>query len=417
MSLIGNFQLNENLKVEFLLPDPDSNFFVLGISELGGTDVLGSLNPFILGVSLLGGTNVLGSDIGLTWQEVNCSVSKAEISVGGEIQDSVYFQPAPASANITLQSEGLDPTANPFVRAGTKIRVRLQAPDLDRIIFQGYMDTINVTYYPQGLNLIEIVAFDIYKTLVNSTFDSFVTDPLADNFDLFNIIKIANQSGLGVSPLSQPFKPKQVPPVDETNVIVGSLLNEALQISLAVIWIDQDTEQLAYMPRVPQELEPPVPSYKISNNHPEPPFMDLSHLCLGEINVFSDRDAFFNSVKVTLASDDTQVYVQKDQDNIDFYGESAIDLTLNVFDYNELRNWTDEVFFNRTANLVNQVMTPALDREGTLTAASVFTPGTRIEIEYTNSQFNITGVYTIIKVSHRIDVDNWFTTLELWKEA
>jgi len=27
------------------------------------------------------------------------------------------------------------------------------------------------------------------------------------------------------------------------------------------------------------------------------------------------------------------------------------------------------------------------------------------------------GYYTIIKVNHDIDVDNWFTTLELWKAA
>jgi hypothetical protein len=416
MSLIPGFELNENLKVEFLLPDPDSNFFVLGISELGGTDVLGNLNPFILGVSLLGGTNVLGSDIGFTWQEVNCSVSKADISVGGEIQDSVYFQPAPASAQITLQSEGLDPTANPFVRAGTKIRVRLQSPNLDRIIFQGYMDTINVTYYPQGLNLIDIVAFDIYKTLVNSTFDTFVTDPIEENFDLFNIIQIADQSGVGVSPVSQFFRPHSVPAKNETNVIVGSLLNEYIQISQAVFWIDQDTEQLAFMPRY--SLDPnEFPNYFISNNHPEPPFMFLNHLCLGEINVFSDRNAFFNSLKLTLASDDTQVLVRKDQDNIDFYGESAVELTLNLSNYQQLEIWAREVFELRTANLVNRVMTPSLDRKGSLTAAAVFTPGDRIQIEYTNSQFNITGAYTIIKVSHEIDVDNWFTTFEVWKEA
>jgi hypothetical protein len=170
------------------------------------------------------------------------------------------------------------------------------------------------------------------------------------------------------------------------------------------------------MPRY--SLDPnEFPNYFISNNHPEPPFMFLNHLCLGEINVFSDRNAFFNSLKLTLASDDTQVLVRKDQDNIDFYGESAVELTLNLSNYQQLEIWAREVFELRTANLVNRVMTPSLDRKGSLTAAAVFTPGDRIQIEYTNSQFNITGAYTIIKVSHEIDVDNWFTTFEVWKEA
>jgi hypothetical protein len=66
---------------------------------------------------------------------------------------------------------------------------------------------------------------------------------------------------------------------------------------------------------------------------------------------------------------------------------------------------------------VNQVVTPTKDRLGTLTEAAVFTPGMTVGVSYTNSQLDIVGFYTIIKVSHRIDVDNWFTTLELWKEA
>jgi len=52
-----------------------------------------------------------------------------------------------------------------------------------------------------------------------------------------------------------------------------------------------------------------------------------------------------------------------------------------------------------------------------LTPAAVFTPGTIIGVSYTTNQLDIVGYYTIIRVSHDIDVDNWFTTLELWKEA
>jgi hypothetical protein len=47
----------------------------------------------------------------------------------------------------------------------------------------------------------------------------------------------------------------------------------------------------------------------------------------------------------------------------------------------------------------------------------VFTPGTVVGVSYTNNQLNIVGYYTVIRVSHEIDVDNWFTSLELWKAA
>jgi hypothetical protein len=416
--MIPNYAIDENLKVEFLLPDPFLNLFVLGISELGMGNVLGQNNSFVLGVSLLGGDNVLGSGNGFSWQELTCSVSDADISIGGAIQDAIYFQPEPATANLTLQGLDYDPTNNPFMRAGTKLRVRVESVDVDRILFQGYIDTINVTYYPNGQNLIQITAFDVYKRLVNSTFavwDTTSGDPYT--YDVLNIIKVAEDSGLGVSPLSQAIKPLPVPEVSETNVSVSSVLNEAVQIALAVIWIDQDTEQLVYIPRIPQIAGgAPEPDFIISADH-APGDVYPYHLCLGEINVFADQDAFFNSLKITLASDDTKVLVRKDQDSIDLYGESAVDVTLNVWVEGVMSEWADNVFRNRTANLVNQVMTPSLDRLGTLTNAAVFTPGTRIRVQYTKNNYNIDGVYTIIKVNHRIDVDNWFTTFELWKEA
>jgi hypothetical protein len=415
--MIPNFAIDENLKVEFLLPDPDLDIFILGVSTLGGTDVLGTVNSFILGVSLLGGSNVLGTDNGLSWQEVGCSVSNADISVGGEIQDSIYFQPSPGSASLTLQSFELDPTVNPYVRAGTKIRIRVESSEIDRTLFQGFIDTINVTYYPDGLNLIRIQAFDAYKRLVNSTFETFeITSPAIYSFEI--LIRIAIESGLGTTPFELP--PPAfilVPGVSETNVLVSSLINEAVQTSLAIVWIDQDTETLAITGRR-SDIELPTPEFTIGNNHPSDFYgYNPYHFCLSEINVFSDQDAFYNVLKLTLASDDTQVVIRKDQDSIDFYGESAVDVTLNVFDTLSMNAWADEVFKQKTENLVNQVTTPALDRLGTLTNAAVFTPGSRINVSYAKGAVTIFGAYTIIKVSHRIDVDNWFTTFDVWKEA
>jgi hypothetical protein len=189
-------------------------------------------------------------------------------------------------------------------------------------------------------------------------------------------------------------------------------MNEALQVGLGIVWLDQDTQEITYIPRPASETGTAT-TYTIGNNHSNNPY----HLCLAEINVFSDADAVYNSLRVTLASDDTETVVLKDQDSIDLYGESAVDVILNTTDATELANWAIEVFSNNPQNLVNRVVTPALDRLGNLTNAAVFTPGTTIGVSYTNSQLDIVGFYTIIKVSHRIDVDNWFTTLELWKEA
>ena len=409
--MIPNFQIDQNLKVEFLVPDAEGNTFILGISELGGTDVLGGFGEFVLGLSLLGGDDVLAPSSGLKWQEVSCSTARASISVGGSIQDAVYFQPEPASASLVLQSFDLDPTNNKNIRASTRIRIRLESDELDRILYQGTIDTIDVTYYPEGPNVISITSFDAYKSLVNSRFIVWDTTSIgasATPSEIFELVGIA--SGLGLSPDSIDLDGK-IPTVVDDDRLVSSIVNEALQVGLGLVWIDQQTNELVVIPRPTSESGTPS-TWIIGNNHG-----DDQHLCMSEINVFSDADAVYNSLNVTLASDDTITVALKDQDSIDLYGESAIDVTLNTTDSTELALWANRVFTNNPQNLVNQVVTPSIDRLGTLTQAAVFTPGMTVGVSYTNTSLNIVGFYTIIKVSHRIDVDNWFTTLELWKEA
>jgi hypothetical protein len=410
--MISNYRIDENLKVEFYVPDDEGNTFILGISLLGGTDVLGGVGEFIVGVSLLGGADVLAPSSGFKWQEVSCSTSLANITVGGSIQDAIYFQPIPGEARLTLQSYELDPTVNKNIRASTKIRIRIESPEIDRTLFQGTIDTIDVTYFPDGLNLISITAIDFYKNLVNSRFPVWNTSTFGSYATVEEVMELVGiLSGLGISPDSIPLEGR-IPSVNETGVVAANIINEALQVGLGIVWIDQETSEIVYIPRPATETGTPT-TYVIGNNHSSDPY----HLCLSQINVNSDADAIYNSLRVVLASDDTQVVTVKDQDSIDFYGESAVDVTLNTTDSTELANWALRVFNNNPQNLVSQVQTPALDRLGTLTNAAVFTPGTTIGVSYTRDQLNIVGFYTIIKVSHRIDVDNWFTTLELWKEA
>jgi hypothetical protein len=411
--MIADFNLQDNLFVEFLLPDEDGNSFILGISEIGGTDVLGGFGEFVINESLIGGQDVLAPSSGLKWQDVGCETANAAISIGGSISDAIYFQPEPATANLTLQSYDLDPTVNKNIRANTKIRVRLDAPEIDRVLFVGYIDTIDVTYYPDGPNLIRIRAFDVYKGLVNTRIADWDTTDFPAGYattdEVFELIAL--KSGIGLSPDSKPTVGR-IPAVQTQNILVPDVINDAIDVGLAVVWIDQDTEQLTVIPR-PSSSEGTATTYVVGNNHSSSPY----HLCMSEINVSSDADAVYNSLKVALTSDEETFVFLRDQDSIDLYGESAIDVSINTTDADELARWAAAVYQQAPTKLVSQVVTPAKDRLGDLTAAAVFTPGSLVGVSYTTSQLNIVGYYTVIRVSHEIDVDNWFTTLELWKEA
>jgi hypothetical protein len=411
--MISNFSLQDNLFVEFLLPDEDGNSFILGISTLGSDDVLGGYGEFVIGESLIGGDDVLAPSSGLKWQDVGCETSNAVISIGGSINDAIYFQPQPATATLTLQSYDLDPTVNKNIRSNTKIRVRLDSEEIDRVLFVGYIDTIDVTYYPMGPNLIQITAFDIYKSLVNLRIADWDTTTLPAGYattdDVFELVAL--ETGVGLSANSKPTVGR-IPAVQIDNVLVPDVINDAIDVGLAVVWIDQETEELTVIPR-PTSAEGTSTTYIVGNNHSSDPY----HLCLAEINVSSDADAVYNSLKVALTSDDTTFVFRKDQDSIDLYGESAVDVAINTTDATELARWASAVYIQAPTKLVSQVVTPAKDRLGDLTAAAVFTPGTLVGVSYTTNQLDIVGYYTVIRVSHEIDVNNWFTTLELWKEA
>jgi hypothetical protein len=418
MSVISNFDIATDLKVEFFVPNAAGDTFILGVSELGGTDLLSGSGEFILGYSLLGGTDILATGDGtysFIWEPAQAEVSAFSTSLGGSINDNFTFNPESASANISMQSYTYDPTNNSAIRSGTPIRIRLDDGVIDQVIYSGYIDAIDVSYYPDGPNVIRISAYDIYKRLVNSRIPLWdTTDYGADITPLEQIEEVALAAGMTVSGDSD--DPAGLIPTEvKTNATANIFINDALQVGLAVIWINPETSEIELRNR-PKAATGGATTYTIGNNHPTPSSPDPYHLCMSDIKVLSDQGMNTNSLLVTLASNDTISVLVENQDSIDLYGTNSDDVTVNTTNIGELQAWAEAVFAGMPAHAVKTVETPAIDRLGNLTQAAIFTPGTLIGVNYTTSNINIDEYYTITKVSHSVDVNNWFTTLELWKE-
>ena len=414
--VITGFDIATDLKVEFYLPDAEGNLFILGISNLGGDDVLAGAGQFIIGVSLLGGTDTLAGagDIAFTWQSYECSVSDVSTALGGEVEDSLYFQPFPSQAEITVQDLTIDPSSNPAMRAGVPVRVRVEKGDVDETLYRGYIDTINVSYDPaSNKNIMSITAFDSFKKLVNSRLSLFdTTDPIeypdgwASPYEV--IEQIADLFGASMNAASDP-PAGEIPGATYENFIPNVIIYDAIKVGLALFWVDPGTEEFVLIPR-PITLDP-TDKYTIGNVHDGD-----KHLCMSDIEVASDIDSVFNSLQVSLKSAPGTSVTIRNTDSIELYGEWAVDTTVDTTDIDELERWGTVVFNQTTTKLVKSVETPAIDRKGNLTHASVIAPGETININYQTNELDISDTYTVTKVSHFIDVDNWFTTLELWKE-
>jgi hypothetical protein len=410
--IIEDFDIATDLKVELFLPDVDSDTFILGLSTLGGDDVLGGVGNFILGESLLGSTDVLGTGSGFIYQAIECETIAANIGVGGQIDTAAFFQPNAGAAQISLQSYTFDPNVNKNIRTNTKLRIRLAKGAVNHTLFTGYIDTISVAYSPQGWNRIDITAFDIYKAIVNSRIAEFDNTGLAAGYatPLQNFARAVTSVG-GVMSLQSADTTGKIPLTAETDIQANGKINEAIQTGLAVTWVDQQTEQVVFVPR-PDEAIPTPGTFTVGNNHDEP-----NHLCMSDITVFADNDSIINSLYVDLSSDDTQFVISQDQNSIELFGESFASFTLNLLDTAELQIWADKVFNTTVQKLVQTVETPTIDRLGNLTEASVITPGTLLRVVFDKNELAIDEYYTIVRVNHTIDVNSWYTQFELWKAA
>ncbi len=409
--IIEDFNIATDVKVEFLLPDEAGNTFILGISTLGGDDVLGGFGIFILGESLLGGTDVLGTSNAFLWQAAETVVSQFDMNLGGSIDNNIFFQPEAANARLQLQSYEWDPNVNKNIRTNTAIRLRLEKGPVNHTLFTGYIDTITVNYVPDGPNLISITAYDLYKAIVNTRIESYdTTDYPTYVTPLQAIERVLQDTGYEISAESVATLGK-IPPVELTNIVANTIINESLQVGLGVLWVDPESQELIFRPR-PTTTDGTDATFIIGNNHG-----DTNHLCLSDILVAADADTIFNSLKVSLSSDELTYVALQDTDSIELYGESSADVSLNVIDEDELTRWAYAVFSQTPNKLVKNVETPAVDRLGNLTEAALFQPGTLVGVDFEREQLHIQDYYTITKVSHEINVNGWYTTLELWKES
>jgi hypothetical protein len=438
MTTIPNFDITSDLRVEFFLPDSAENSFIIGVSTLGSSRVLSGGNTFIIDESLLGGENVLdgGGTNSFTWQNLSCTVARANIENGGQIQDQLYFQPQPAGARLTLQTYDYDPSQNSSFRPGVPVRIKLVKGEVDKTIYSGIVDSIGGTYTIDGKNLLQVIAYDSMKQLLNTRIASF--DSSNENgyvSPLEQLELIATQFGTSMSALSKPAEGR-IPSDTLTQVIPAQLVLEAIQVGLGLFWIDSQTQEFVFVPRPDSSILPDFPVgggyftigqsvldgidvlgsgeivYTIGNNHET-----LYHLCMTNISTLSSSNEVFNSLRVELSYDPETFVLQENADSISLYGTYAKDVSINTTTQSELERWASSVYNQSPTDLVQNVETLTIDRQGNLTEAAFLLPGELIGVDFTQDTLEILDYYTMVKVSHFIDSDTWLTTLDLWKEA
>lgn len=402
MTVLANFDIAQDLKVQMYLPLSANNVFVLGISKLDGPNVLGDDNSGTYG-----------------WRNLEVEVNKVVTGIGGSVASNVFFQAAPGSATINMQSWTFDPTNNPFIRPGVLVKIVLQRGLYSRAIWSGVLGDINVDYAPNQPNQITINAVDPWSAVTNRRFDYDPTG-LGTGGKIYpsQAIEVAlnqleTQSGPAIN-----YTPS-VSSADEwfmtetaaAKTTFGTVMSNVLNSGLGFVWIDPDDAYLKYRARAATGTA----TYSVGNNHG-----DTNHLCMVDISVATGSDDLYNNVLVQQKEQFGAVpkfqALYKDSDLIELYGERSSDFTVDLAETADANRWASALFVPRSPTHVQQVVIPTIDRLSNLTEAAIFMPGEFIAVDFVTDELDIQETYTITRVRHNIDVNNWFTTLELWKE-
>jgi hypothetical protein len=401
LAIFSNFNIANDVKVEMLLPQDVNNVFVLGISLLDGTDVLGDDSA---------GT--------LAWQNLACEINRVQTSIGGSIASNVFYQANAGTATMQMQSWEFDPANYSYIRPSTPVRIRVSRGGYSFILWTGFVDNIDVTYAPDQPNQITIQATDIWALAVNRRMDYEPADYVIDNFILPSEAMAAacdivsgsgdfsiNYDGFyGVEQPAMTLNPAY-------NSTFGAVVANALNSGLGFIYFDPNEDALIYRPRAVSG----VPVYTVGNNHGEP-----DHLCMADLSMATKSQDIYNNVLVTQKFDSPFTppfsLLYKNQDSIDLYGERSDDFSVDLETGADATKWADLVFAEKPVTIVEQVVTPAVNRLGDLTEAVEFMPADFVGVYYVTDEMNVNTSYTVTKVSHSIDVNNWFTTLDVWKE-
>jgi hypothetical protein len=368
-------------------------------------------NVFVLGISTLGGLNVLG-DAGsgvVEWQDLKCEVNRVQTSIGGSIASNVFFQADSGKATIQMQSWEFDPNNYPAIRPGIEVRVRVERDDYDFILWHGTLDDIEVTYAPDQQNQITVNATDFWALLVNRRFDYTPTSPIKPSHAIGEAIDEVVATGFDIGYAGVTILDEwNMTGTSQTNTTFGAVAADCLNSGLGFIWINPNDELLYYRPRSASG----VATYTIGNNHGEP-----GHLCMADLDSAMQSEHIFNTVLVTQKYGETPFSeLYEDSDSIDLFGQRSENFTVDLDTTTDADQWAQAVFVPKTITNVQAVVTPAINRDRALTEAIEFMPGDFVGVYFVTDEMNIDTTYTVTRVRHSIDVNNWFTTLEVWKE-
>ncbi len=370
---------------------------------------------FILGFSKLGGTDVL-SDPEFADFVITCEIGSIEIDRGSSIDSGVFTRPEAGSCTMTLKTKEHDPFASAFIHLGSVMDVNMTVDEFGNkgTLFSGIVDSVDLSYNPDGSTSFSLTLTDNLKTLMNAVtdqpFDLETATGHAAPFDAWESLEaVMLASDTGFSFVGFDVSLTNIPNITADNLNIGETINQICDAELGFYYWEVTDAAFIALPR--NFADNLTPSYTISNIHSTDP----DHLCMASINLGFAQDEIVNKVVASLSWDSTTTVIARNQDMIDLSGENATEVSLNLYAEADLQQWANDLTLRSPIREVRSVSGNAIDRTNKMTPFSRMDIATPVRIQFTRDDVAIDRTYMVTRVNHTIDPDGWITSLELWR--
>jgi len=382
---IANFDIKTDLFVK--IGQEPLGVFILGLSELGSTDVL--------------------ADSAYAMTQVEADVNHVTIERGMDTVSSVLRAVAPSIATIEMQTENYDPFYNKSIRVGQAISV---SDSSSEVFFTGQIDSISVSYDPNGTMIMTLTAVDDLRDIMNTQVDYYLaaTDPayaapiLSDLFISKGHYPWSGNDQGQVARLNQ---------LEFTDTTMGEIINTVIDSENGWLWLDRNNDEYIYLGREYEQGIGPA-EFFFSNTHSSDP----THYCLNEIMLNTGTTNKVNRVKATNSWDSGFPIVVRDKDSIQLYGELSSEITVDLYNSTQLRSLAQWLMLRGADNRVSEIGTSAISNLGALTDLAYIAPASPISINFArNGNTLVNDTYIVTKVKHDITPTTWQVNLEVMR--
>jgi len=366
---------------------------------------------FRLNVSELDGTDVLANDAAPLIEYVDFAQYCTEVVVSNGVSAvGTTIDLGMKTGTLVFSAEGVDPFAGYFIKVNSPIKLVLKnyptAADTDW--FQGFVKDIQRDTDANGITRVVITLGDQIEQLMSfETTISVVADQTFE--ERWADIDVAVGTLINLN-TTRTTSSTLFPGIDIFETALGDTILETMLGELG--WLIT-TRFDVVVPMSRSYLATTLAgahSYEIHQD------VTAHHIPPTYINVASSSADIVSTINASLTWDPGTTITMVDTDQADLYGNSTLDIELNLADSDNLSNWA---FYALTLTGNQNIKSISVDgfdhRNMKLHEVYEMEPAECVLVNVQANGINVNENYLISKVTHMITPDTWQTDLELWR--